>query len=66
MQSMKNLLFPLIYIAFDVGGALKFDIVDSRGEPVASTTNETAAVLFVQLANQTRVLPTLPNVEMQD
>ncbi len=63
---MKNLLFPLTYRAFDVGRILVFDTVDSKGEPIASTTNETAAVLFVQIANQTGVLTTIPNVKMQD
>lgn len=63
---MENytIVFPLFYKPLVTEGLLEFFIVDSKGDVIASSTNEQASVLFVELANQSYSLPTVPNIQL--
>ncbi|MDZ8237663.1 hypothetical protein [Nostoc sp. ChiQUE01b] len=62
---MNNLSFPLLYTPFVTEGLLKFLIFDSQMELIASSENEEASVLFVEIANQSHNLPNIPNIKTE-
>jgi hypothetical protein len=60
----NKFLFPLIYTPLVTDGIMEFFITDRTGTIVASSKNETAAIIFVEIANQRNELPSVPNIEL--